>query len=230
MAFLLRFFHVIDPAPAWMSVLTAVLALYALAVVWMDPAGADSALAALLLWQMLGASRGFVAPARAGHFDPILTRERRWRIALAHLAHSTGNVAAIWVVVAIAELAMGVTRPLAFESGRLAAFAFVGACAWALSLGTTRLVSGALWIAALVVLAVTPLGLQSYTAMTQRPEGVTQLLHAVMLSMLCPFLMIDVALPMRMQVAASLAMGALVIVVSGVVFITTRSYPLEPST
>lgn len=230
MAFLLRFFHIVDPAPAWMSALTAVLCLYGLLVVWMDRAGADSALAALLLWQMLSASRGFVVSARAGHFDPILTRRCRWQIALAHFAHSIGDVVVVWAVVALAELAMGVARPLALEPGRLAALAFVGACAWALSLGTMRLVSGALWVAALVVLAVTPLGLESYTAMTQRPEGLMQLLHAVVLSMLCPFLMIDVAVPMRLEVAASLAVGALVMVVAGVVFIATRSYPLEPST
>ena len=74
MVTLVRFFQLVDPAPIWMSVLTVALAVYGVAIVWMDPPGADSALAALLLWQMLSASRGFATPASAGHFDPILTR------------------------------------------------------------------------------------------------------------------------------------------------------------
>ena len=226
---LVRFFQVVDPAPLWMSVLTVALAVYGVAVVWMDPPGADSALGALLLWQMLSASRGYRGPASAGHFDPILTREKRRRIAVAHLVHATGAVAAVWALVAAAEWWMGVQRSLALESGRVAAFAFVSAGAWALSLGTARLVSGALWIGALVVLAVTPLGLDAYAAMTHRPEGPVQLLQALTLSMICPFLMIDVALPMRVGVVAGLAAGAVGIAFVGMAYIGLRSYPLESS-
>lgn len=229
MGTILRFFHVVDSAPIWTRVLTATLALYGAAVVWMDPSGADSALAALLLWQMLSASRGFAGLASAGHFDAILTRERRWRIALAHLAHSTGAVITVWAFVAMTEFLMGIVRPLAFEPGRLAALAFVSAGAWAFSLGTTRLVSGALWIGALLALAVTPIGLNTYTSMTQRAAGPAQWLHALLLSMACPFLMIDVALPMRDGVAAGLGVGALVMTAAGMAFIVRRNYPLEPS-
>lgn len=230
MLFLLRFLRAVDPAPLWMSTVTVLLAVYGVVVVRMDPAGADSALAALLLWQMLSASRGFAVPAAAGHFDPILTRDKRWMIAVAHLAHSAGIVAVVWILIGVAEIWMGVRRPRALEPGRLAALAFVGAAAWSLSLGTARLVSGALWVATLVILAVTPLGLESYTTMTQRPGGLPQLLHALMLSMACPFLMIDVAIPMRAQVAAGLGIGALLMASLGVAFIVLRSYPLEPST
>lgn len=226
---LLRFFHTVDAAPIWVWMITTTLAVYGVAVLGMDPQGADSALGALLLWQMLSASRGFAGPASAGHFDPILIRERRWRIALAHLAHSTGAVIAVWALVAVTELLTGVGRPLALEPGRLAALAFVSAGAWAVSLGTTRLVSGALWIGALVALAVTPLGLSSYASMTQRAAGPAQWLHALLLSMACPFLMIDVALPMREGVAAGLALGAALMASAGTAFIVRRDYPLEPS-
>lgn len=226
---LLRFLRVVDAAPIWMWVLTTTLAVYGLAVVWMDPPGADSALGALLMWQMLSASRGFAGPASAGHFDPILTRESRWRIAAAHLVHSTGAVIVVWAIVAVAELTVGIARPLALEPGRLAALAFVSAGAWALSLGTARLVSGALWIGGLLALAVTPLGLSTYTSMSQRAAGPAQWLHALLLSMACPFLMIDVSLPMRDGVAAGLAVGAVVLTSAGMSFIVRRNYPLEPS-
>lgn len=227
MVFLLRFLRVVDPAPLWTRVIAAALAMYGVAVVWMDPRGADSVLAALLLWQMLSASRGFAAPASAGHFDPILVRDRRWRIAAAHLVHSTSSVIALWALVAAMELSMGAPRSLALEPGRLAAFAFVGTGAWMLSLGTVRLVSGALWIGALAVLAVTPLGLQAYAAMSHRPPGTIQWLQALLLSMLCPFLMVDVALPMRDQVATGLAVAAVLMASAGMAYIVKRSYPLE---
>ncbi len=229
MGSLLRFFHIVDATPIWMWLLATALAVYGVAVVWMDPPGADSALGALLLWQMLSASRGFAGPASAGHFDPILIRERRWRIAIAHFAHSTGPVITVWALVAVTELLMGVARPLALEPGRLAALAFVSAGAWALSLGTTRLVSGALWIGALVALAVTPIGLNAYASMTQRAAGPAQWLYALLLSMACPFLMIDVALPMREGVTAGLAIGAVVMTSAGMAFILRRNYPLEAS-
>jgi hypothetical protein len=225
---ILRFIHLVDPPPVWMPALTVALGLYGVAVVWMDPAGADSALGALLLWQMLSASRGFAGPASAGHLDPILIRETRWRIAIAHLTHSTGPVIVVWTVVGAAELCMGVARPLAAEPGRLASLVFVGAAAWALSLGTTRLVSGALWIGALVVLAVTPLGLDAYIAMAHRPAGPEQFLYGLLLSMVCPFLMIGVTLPMREGIAGGLAVGSLVVMKAGVAYIVCRSYPLEP--
>lgn len=225
----LRFFRVVDAAPIWIWVPTTALAAYGVAVVWMDPPGADSALGALLLWQMLAASRGFAGPASAGHFDPILIREKRGRVALAHFVHSTGAVLVVWAVVAVAELLMGTAHPLALEPGRLAALAFVSAGAWALSLGTARLVSGALWIGALLALAVTPLGLSTYTAMSQRAAGPAQWFHALVLSMACPFLMIDASLPMREGVALGLAVGAVVISVAGMAFIVRRNYALEAS-
>lgn len=230
MTSLLRFFHIVAPPPVWMRLLTIAMAMYAIAVVWIDPPGADSALAALLLWQMLCASTGFAGPASAGHFDPILIREWRTRIALAHLIYSTRSVIAAWALVAAVEWWMGVPRPLALEPGRLAAFAFVGASAWALSLGSARLVSGALWLGALVVLAVTPLGLDAYASMSQHAGGPVQFVCALLLAMVCPFLMIDVAIPMRVAVAAGLVAGAAAMASAGVAYIVRRSYALEPST
>jgi hypothetical protein len=226
---LIRFFHVVDGLPLWMWVMTALLSIYGVVLLWMDPNGADSALGALLLWQMLCASRGFVKPASAGYFDPILIHEPRWRIAIAHFVHASAAAGFAWALTGALELVLGASRPAAIEPGRLAAFLFVSAAAWAVSLGAPRLVGGALWIGVLVGLAVTPVGLKMFTAMTDRPEGPAQLLHALALALVCPFVMIDVALPMRPAVTAGLVIAVPLTFVLGASFIARRNYALESS-
>lgn len=225
----LRFFRVVDAPPVWMRVATMTVVAYSVVVVWMDPQGSDSALAALLLWQMLSASRGFAKPAAAGHFDPVLIREGRLVIAGAHLVHAAAPMLAAWLLVAAIEFAVGGSLPRAIEPGRLAALLFVSAAVWALSLGAAPMVTGALWVAGLAGLAVTPLGLQAYSALFERPEGIAQQLHAVALAMVCPFLMIDVVLPMRAGVTWGLFGGSIVAAALGTLFIARRSYPLEPA-
>lgn len=226
---LIRFFHFVDGLPLWMWLMTVLLTAYGVLLLWMDPAGGDSALGALLLWQMLCASRGFVKPASAGHFDPILIREPRWRIAVAHFLHASAVVGVAWLVIAALEISVGTSRPRGVEPGRVAAFVFVSAASWALSLGAARLVGGALWIGVLLGLAVTPAGLTLYAAMADRHGGPLQLLHALALALVCPFVMIDVALPMREGVTIGLAIAAPVTFAIGASFIVRRSYPLEPS-
>lgn len=225
----IRFFHVVDPVPVWMWTVTAVVAAYAAAVTWIDPSGADSALGALMLWQMLFASRGFARPAAAGHFDPMLVRNGRAWIAAAHFIYVVAPVSAVWVAVGMLEVAGGAGGVRAAEPGRLAAFAFLGAATWALSLGGPRLVTGALWIGGLGALAVTPLGVRLYASVLERPEGVMQAVAAFALTAACPFLMIDAAVPMRAAVTSALAATALLAAMSGMAYIVRRSYPLEPA-
>ena len=226
---LLRFFHTVDGLPAWMWLLTLVLTLYGAVLVWLDPAGADTALGTLLLWQMLVASRGFTSSAAAGHFDPLLVRERRSHIAIAHAAHATLVVALPWMVVGVIEVVRSTGSARAFEPGRVSAFAFVSAAAWALSLPIARLVAGSVWLALIIALATTNVGLEQYSLLLQRSEGFTQLAHALAFAIACPFVMLDDVMPMREEVAAGLAVMTIAAFAAGIGFIVRRDYPLEPS-
>ena len=225
----LRFIHTVDGMPVWMWLLTVAVAGYGLLLTWLDPAGADTALGMLLLWQMLCASRGFAPVASAGHFDPLLVRERRSRIAIAHAMHATSAGALAWALVGAAEWLRGSESPLAFEPGRMSAFAFVSAVAWALSLPGPRLVTGSIWIALVFGMAASRFGLDQYAALLQRQEGLAQFAHALAFAFLCPFVMLDAVMPRRETLAIVLFAGAVSAAVAGTLFIMRRDYPLEPS-
>ena len=225
----LRFIHTVDGMPAWMWVISLVVAGYGLLLTWLDPAGAETALGMLLLWQMLCASRGFAPAASAGHFDPLLVRERRSRIAIAHAIHAISPGALAWALVGMAEWARGSDSALAFEAGRMSALAFVSAVAWALSLPGARLVTGSIWIALVFGMAASRFGLEQYAALLQGQEGLAQFAHAVGFAVLCPFVMLDTVLPMRQAVAAVLFAGAVSAMAAGGLFIMRRDYPLESS-
>ena len=225
----LRFIQAVDGPPLWMWVITVVVALYGIVVTWLDPAGAETALGMLFLWQMLCASRGFSAPALAGHYDPLLVRVSRWRIAVAHAAHATLIGVLAWILVGATELIRGSDRALAFEPARLAAFAFVSATSWALSLPGRRLVAGSIWLALIFGMAATKLGLEQYAILLQRPEGLGQFVHALGFTVVCPFVLLDRGLPMRAEVAASVSVLAAAATLAGALFIIRRNYPLEPS-
>jgi hypothetical protein len=230
MRWFLRFFRAADGMPGWMLLTTLAVGLYAAFISARDPKGVDEALAMLLLWQMLCASTGFARPAAAGHFDPALVRGDRRVVAAAHAVHATWPVAALWLLVAGVDAASHRAMPLALEPGRLAAFLFVSAAGWALSLPAPRLVSGALWIVAIVAGATTRFGAEQYAAMLARPDGTAaELLHAAGLALACPFLMLGDHVPPRAGAAAVLAVAAAAAIASGMLRIVRRSYPLEPA-
>jgi hypothetical protein len=224
----LRFFHVVDGMPAWMWVLSLIVGGYGGVLVWIDPAGIDNALGMVLLWQMLCASRGFVRPASAGYFDPILVSQRRFVLAVAHLVHATAAMALVWVAIGHVEIIRGPGVPRAFELGRLSALVFESAAAWAMSLAATRLVTGSLWIGAILLVASTRLGLEQYAAMLAQPEGAAQAVRAYAAAVVCPFLMLGSAMPGRAIVAAGLLGTAAIGVAAGSWFIARRNYALEP--
>lgn len=223
----LRFFHVVDGMPAWMWVLSLIVGGYGSALVWMDPTGIDNALGMLLLWQMLCASRGFVRPASAGYFDPILVSRRRFVLAIAHLVHAIGAIALFWIAIGFIEVVRVDGAPRAFEFGRVSAFAFASAAAWAMSLATSRLVTGSLWIGAILLVASTRLGLDQYASMLAEPEGAAQALRAWAAAAICPFLMLGSTMPARSIVAAGLLGAAAAAVGAGACFICRRNYALE---
>ncbi|MEX2271879.1 MAG: hypothetical protein WD690_10430 [Vicinamibacterales bacterium] len=225
---IVRFFRAADPMPSWLVALTAAVAMYAAWIVAANPSGLDEALAMLLLWQMVCASTGFARHASAGHFDAALVRWPRMAVAAGHALHSIWLVAALWLLVAAIEAGRTGQVPVAFESGRLAAFVFVSVMSWALALPAGRLVTGSLWLALIVLAVTTRIGTDQYGAMLARSDGSPlQVMHGAALAMMCPFLMIGDHLPPRDAVAAalfSLSLGALTMAGG---YIRGRDYPLE---
>lgn len=223
----LRFFRVVDPTPAWMWGLTAAIGAYGGVLIWIDPGSIDSAMGMLMLWQMLAVSRGFVRPASAGYFDPLLVRESRLSIAAGHAIHAAAPVAMMWAALAALEALKGMPAPLALEPGRLSAFMFVSATAWAVSLPAPRLVTGSLWLALLVAAAITRFGVEQYAAMLSRPESASQTAHAIAFVLMCPFLMLESVVPGRATLGVALAAGAVASAACGAMYIARRNYPLE---
>lgn len=223
----LRFLRVVDPTPAWMWILTATIGAYGGVLVWIDPGSADSALGMLILWQMLAASRGFVRPASAGYFDPLLVRESRVSIAAAHVIHTVAPVAMVWAAVGAVEGLRATHGPLAFEPGRLSAFVFVSAMAWTMSLAAPRLVTGALWLALIVAAATTRFGIEQYAAILSAPESASQTARAVAFVFACPFLMLEPVVPARTALGVALAAGTVFSAATGTLYISRRNYPLE---
>ncbi|MDQ3169772.1 MAG: hypothetical protein M3Q55_06515 [Acidobacteriota bacterium] len=225
----LRFIHTVDGLPAWMCVITAIVALYAVFLTWLDPSGADTALGMLCLWQMLCTSRGFAAPASAGHYDPLLVREPRWRIAIAHAVHATLAGALAWALVGATELIRGGAGALAFEPARVGAFAFVSAVSWALSLPGRRLVAGSIWLTLIFGMAATKIGLEQYAMLLQRADGSALFVHALGFAVVCPFVLLDNEFPMQAEVSGAVSVIAAAAIAAGVAFVVRRDYPLESS-
>ena len=229
MRYALRFLRVVDATPAWMAVLTVGIGAYGGVLVWIDRGSVDSALGMLMLWQMLAASRGFARPASAGYFDPVLVRESRWSIAVAHAIHAAAPVAAAWAAIGALEVAKGASNPLALEPGRLSAFMFVSAAAWAMSLPAPRLVTGGLWLGVIAAAATTRFGLEQYAAILSDPASAARTAQTIAFVLACPFLMLEPALPVRTALGVALAAGAVGSGVCGAMYIARLNYPLEAS-
>ncbi len=225
----LRFIHTVDGLPAWMCVITAIVALYAVYLTWLDPSGAETALGMVCLWQMLCASRGFAAHASAGHYDPLLVREQRWRVAIAHAVHATIAGALAWALVGATEVIRGGEGALAFAPARVGTFAFVSAASWALSLPGRRLVAGSIWLALIFGMAATKVGLEQYATLLQRPDGSAQFAHALAFAVVCPFVLLDSQFPMQAEVSAAVGVIGAAATAAGVAFVVRRDYPLESS-
>lgn len=230
MTWILRFFHVVDGMPRWMQVMTILLGGYAALMAALDARSVDESLAVLLLWQMLSAATGFARPAASGFFDPVLTRHDRRLIAAAHALHSVWPVALAWLAIALVDVVAHGRTPLAFEPGRLAAFVFVSVVSWALSLPAPRLITGALWLFAIVAAATTRLGTEQYASLIARADGSAgEAVHAAALAAACPFLMLGNHIPARGATAAALVTLAALVAAAGAALVVGRDYPLEPS-
>lgn len=224
----LRFFRVVSPPATWVVAGSAALAIYWVAVLALDPLGAeaDAVLSIVLLWQMLAASTGFVPQARAGIFDPILIAPGRARVVAGHLVHSTWIACALWLAVGASEVALGRNWPVTFEPGRVAALIWVSIAAWALTLPAPRLTGGALWVVAILGVAMSRVGADSYATLLAMDPGLARAVRAAAMAIVCPFLMFDTRLPDRVWCSVALVVTSAVVALAATRWLVRRSYPL----
>jgi hypothetical protein len=153
-AFLIRFFRVVPPVPAWMSLAFAVGAIAGGAALMLAQTPPAGALAPIFFLQTLAASSGFAVPARRGHYDLLLTSgASRVAIATAHCTASCIGGIAAWLAIAACEaIATRGVPMVSFASGTVLAFAVVSLLPWAITVPLPRLTGGLVWLLLVVTL------------------------------------------------------------------------------
>jgi hypothetical protein len=157
LALSVRFFHVVSPIPPLMTGSFVILTVTGAAAILADMDRATGALAPVLLLQLLAASSGFAVPARRGHYDLLLTRERsRTRIAVAHWAASVAPGLASWFALALFEAIVSAgSHASLFATGTCAAVFLVSTLPWATTVALPRFSGGIGWILVAVTTVTT---------------------------------------------------------------------------
>ncbi|HTK29467.1 MAG TPA: hypothetical protein VL309_07945 [Vicinamibacterales bacterium] len=107
-----------------------------------------------LLFQMFSASTGFREPARRGHFDAMLVSAPRVALAWAHLGISIAAGVAVWLGTSAIDAALVRHGPRpGLQAPALVGLVVVSLVAWTIGLALPRYAGGALWLAAIVVVA-----------------------------------------------------------------------------
>ena len=184
-----RYFVIIGVHSGYAVVVLGAVLVVGLGTVWLDPRELDSALGMILFAQMFLASSGFVAAARQGHFDPLLTGPYgRGAIVAAHCAVSVAPGVIAWLLMtAAAALAGSAMAAGAVAGARAAALFIVSTIAWGLGFGLPRGAAGMLWLALLIGLVMQRAELLAAPAGAH--PGASAALHAGTL-LVCPFLLL----------------------------------------
>ena len=176
--------------PLYAVVALAGIAVLGLVTLWLNAAELDSGLGMILFAQMFLASSGFVARARRGHLDPLLSSTRdRIPVVISHWALSVAPGVIAWGVVAGAAFMLGSPAATsALIGSRAAGLLVVSSMAWVLGFLLPRGAAGMLWMA--VLLAVLLQRTELLPDPSPAPAGAgTAFRHALTL-MLCPFLFV----------------------------------------
>ena len=186
----LRYLAVIGIHPRYAILTLAAIAVLGLATVWLNAAELDSGLGMILFAQMFLASTGFVARARRGHLDPLLTNARdRIPIVVSHWALSVAPGLIAWGVVAGAALVLGSSAATsALIGSRAAGLLVVSSMAWVLGFVLPRGAAGMLWMS--VLLAVLLQRTELLPDQAPPPAGASTVLRHALTLMLCPFLFV----------------------------------------
>ena len=183
----------------------------------------------LMLCQAFAASTGYATRARRGHFDQLLAgRQSRLRFALTHVSVSTLMGAAAWVVVCILDaVGAGGRWPRGLTPEALAAFAYLSALAWAVSVPFSRYSAGVLWLIVAIALAASGRLLvlrNSYALASDTWAGVWQATGPALV--FPPLVVGELSAPPGAAIAL-LVIAAFVAVAVGVGFISVYGLALE---
>ena len=216
------------PSPAILLVILGVI-VWAGHLTISEPGDLRGPYVVLLLCQSFAASTGFARRARRGHFDQILAgRTRRLPFAIGHASVSVAFGVLAWVIVSVLDaLGGGGHWPLGLTPRAVAAFLYVSAIAWGLSVPFTRYTAGLVWLIVMVGLAASGrlVGLRSsYANANDTWAGTWQSTGAVLL--FPPFLVGDSLHPPALLVSLVLLAAATAASV-GVWFISWSSLQLE---
>jgi hypothetical protein len=141
----------------------------------------------LLLLQAFAASTGFVAHARRGYYDHLLTSGvPRLTAAAAHWALSAGPGISWWAVMAATEVAVAGSSTLVTPGG-VAALCLVSTLPWAGTLALPRFTAALTWL----VLAVMALTIGPFAGESVWSTEVRPLWHAVPAALLFPTRLLD---------------------------------------
>jgi hypothetical protein len=150
-----RFFRVVPPVPwlmVWSFACVSVAGAVALAY---DTGRAAPAVIPILVLQVFAVSAGFVASARRGYYDVLLTSGTgRAHAALVHWSMSAIPGAVSWVALGIAEAFITGNARGVMASGTVAAMFVVSTIPWAATVALPRFTGAIGWML-LCVMAVT---------------------------------------------------------------------------
>jgi hypothetical protein len=220
----IQFFRVVTPLPSLMITTTGVVAVGAALAVLVAPQRVEDALAPVLTLQLFGAASGFLAPARRGYYDLLLTRGYgRWSIVVGHWWMSIAPGVCAWGMVSVAEAVAHRSYPgVALATGSLVALLLVSALAWAFTVGMPRFSGAIAWL--VVVAALTRVwspAVLAAAAERRSWEGAVAVL-------VYPYLLVGRALGWSdVAVVAPPLMGAVLLLVGTWYWAVRADYPLE---
>lgn len=194
-----------------------------------------TALASVVFLQMFAVATGFNAAASRGYYDPFLAASvSRRRLALSHWATSAMPGFACWFAIGLMEwLVYPTAVPTACRPGPLLALTIVSTVSWAISLPLPRFTGGVLWMAAIVGLFASRVGLLRLREATVigSASGLREVLVSVFFTSLFPFALLDDwPVVKKPAVLFTLAGLSLLAVLAGAVYIVRRDYSLADPT
>jgi hypothetical protein len=149
-----RFYRVVTPVAPLMTAAFGGVTAAGAAAVLLSPAGAPHAPVPVLLLQVFAVSTGFLASARRGHYDALMTGGvGRLRAAVVQWAMSAlPGVTACTVLLALGAVAPD-GAPTAHPWGTLAALSLVSTLPWAVTVGLPRFAGAIGWLLVIVTAA-----------------------------------------------------------------------------
>lgn len=198
-------------------------------IAWVDPINVDQAIVIALFAQMFAAASGYRERALRGHFDPILAFGwSRASVAAAHWMVSIAPGALAWLVVSAGAAAVQPARwPASLTASGLVALLYVSCAAWAFALPLTRYVSGAIWVAALVVLAGVGYVHLLRDTFLATDATVIDVLARTGSALVCPVFLLSDPQVANALILLLVALASAVLTAGGVLFIARLDTPLR---